>query len=235
MTKLHLFAKPLFLTVIVFLILYLVSGKNSLAASPQFLVSWQVENYAPAWYQGKIFPVKDTPIVVSFELIENGRLVNLSNQKIRWYINDDLVKNEDDGLGIKSIRFNIPDYRGRETTIKIVVWDYLAEALYKIVQIPVLSPEAVIDYPYPTKEINTGLSIFQVIPFFFNVQSINDLAAEWSANGEKAGEPGDNSWQLKLNIDSQTKSGTAVDLTTSINNPLQLLESATKSIHLQIK
>ena len=77
MTKLHLFAKPLFLTVIVFLILYLVSGKNSLAASPQFLVSWQVENYAPAWYQGKIFPVKDTPIVVSFELIENGRLVNL--------------------------------------------------------------------------------------------------------------------------------------------------------------
>ena len=51
------------------------------AASPQFLVNWQSKNFSPSWYQGKIFPTKDSTVEVSFELMDNNKIADLSKKK----------------------------------------------------------------------------------------------------------------------------------------------------------
>jgi hypothetical protein len=204
--------------------------------SPQFLISWQADGYAPSWYQGKILAINGTPIEISFELIDNGKLADLSKTKVRWYVNDKLIKNENDGLGIKSFKITAPDYAGQETEIRIAVVDYKAgETLDEIVTIPVVNPEAVINAPYPDRKIGTGPSIFQVIPFFFNVKNLIGLSVDWSANEQKTEGLTGNPYLLNLNIGPETPKGTEIKISALVKNFLKELEFVSKSIQLQIK
>ena len=211
---------------------YLVEAQSS----PQFLISWQAESYAPSWYQGKILAINGTPISISFELIDNAKIADLSKTKVRWYVNDKLIKNENDGLGIKSLKITVPDYAGQETEIRISIVDYKGgEILDKIIRIPVRGPEAVINVPYPDAKISTGLSIFQATPFFFNIKDRNSLSIEWSANEQKAEGAFDNPWSLNLNIDPRIPSGFVVGLRATVQNILNQLETASKTIQLKVK
>ena len=72
---------------------------------PQFMVSWQAQSYAPSWYQGKIFPTKGSRINVVFELVDGGKIADLSKLKVRWYLNDKLVLNEKTDLALNHIFF----------------------------------------------------------------------------------------------------------------------------------
>lgn len=208
----------------------------STAAAPQFLVSWQAQSYVPGWYQGKILPTNGTPVEINFELIDNGKIVDLSKTKIRWYVNDGLVKNEEDGLGIKILKADIPNYSGQETEIRISVVDYLGgEPLDKIIKIPVVGPEVIINAPYPDKKISAGPSIFQAIPFFFNIKNLNGFSIEWLANEQKPASPSGNPWLLNLNVGPETPKDTEIKLSVSVKNILKELEFASKSINLTIK
>jgi len=217
----------------------LPAGRFSLTyaqTSPQFLVSWQAESYAPSWYQGKILPINGAPVEISFELIDKGKIADLSKTKVRWYVNDELVKNEENGLGIKSLKIITPNYSGQETEIRISVVDYKGgETLDKVIKIPVVGPEVLIDSPYPDKKISAGLSIFQVVPFFFNIKNLNSLSVEWSANEQKPAGLSANPWSLNLNIGPETPIGTEIKISVSVKNLLKELEFASKSIQLQIK
>ena len=113
-------------------------------AAPQFLASWKADSYVPSWYQGKILPSRGTPVTVSFEVINSGQKADLSGTAVRWYINNKLVKNETNGFGIQSISFNIPDYGGQETEVRIAIPNYRGSELNHILRIPVKNPEAVL-------------------------------------------------------------------------------------------
>lgn len=205
------------------------------AASPQFLVSWQSKNYAPSWYQGKIFPTKGSMVEVSFELMDNGKIADLSKEKIRWYINDKLEKNENSGLGIKSLMFSMPDYFGRTTEVRIEIFHYKGEdVIGKIINIPSASPEIIIDSPYFGDKISVGSSIFKAFPFFFNIKNLYDLSIEWSAMGQRS-ENFANPWQLSLNIDQKAPKGMEVRLSVSVKNLLKELEFAGENMRLVIK
>jgi hypothetical protein len=202
----------------------------------QFIISWQADNYAPSWYQGKILAVNGTPIEINFELIDNGKLADLSKTKVRWYINDKLMKNEKDGLGIKVLKFVNSDYAGQETEIMISVVDYKGgEPLEKIITIPVVKPEVIIRVPYADRKISAGLSGFEAIPFFFNIKNTGSLSIEWSTNEQKPEGALGNPWLLNLNIEPQTPSGTEIELSILIKNLLKGMEFASKNIQLQIK
>ncbi len=217
---------------LVFSVFYLVDAQTS----PQFLISWQAQNYAPSWYQGKILAINGTPIEISFELIDNAKIADLSKTKVRWYVNDKLIKNENDGLGIKSLKIITSDYAGQETEIRIAVVDYKGgETLDEIVTIPVVNPEAVINAPYPDRKIGTGTSIFQVIPFFFNAKNLIGLSVDWSANEQKTEGLTGNPYLLNLNIGPETPKGTEIKVSALVKNLLNQLEFASKSIQLQIK
>lgn len=204
-------------------------------AQPQFLVSWQAKTYAPSWYQGKSFPTKDASVGMSFELIDKGKIADLSKEKIRWYVNDRLEKNEENGLGIKSINFSMRDYPGQTTEVRVEIFHYKnGDVLGKIVEIPSVRPELITDSPYADNQIGVGQSIFRAFPLFFDIKSLDNLSTEWSAMGRQS-EGSGNPWQLNLNIDQKAPKGMEVNLSVSVKNILKELEFASKSMKLVIK
>lgn len=219
---------------IVFVFYFLFSILNHIHAqtSPQFLVSWQAQNYAPSWYQGKFLPIKGTTIEVNFDLIDSGKIADLSKTKIRWYVNDALVLNEDSGLGIKTLKFNTPDSAGNNTEVRIAIVDYKGNALNKIITIPIVNPEAVIEAPYVDQKISSGSSVFKAVPFFFNVNNPANLSVNWSIGTQQPKNPSLNPYILELNVESATPSGTGIQLSVMIKKGL---ESAGKSVNLTVK
>ena len=216
--------------VFAFLFLHFVDAQTK----PEFLVTWQAQNYVPDWYQGKILPISGTPVNISFELIDNGEIADLSKITIRWYVNDKLVINENNGLGIKNLKINIPDSNGMQTEIRIVVLDYLESMIDKLVYIPVVGPEAVINAPYADEKIKTGSSIFELSPFFFNINNLSNLSVSWLMNGQKP-TTADNPYVFNLNVGSETPSGTKINISASIKNILKEFESASQNLNLVIK
>lgn len=223
--------------IVIFIFAFLFLNFTAVASfQPQFLVSWQAQNYGPSWYQGKIFPTKDSIIDVRFELIENNKIVDISNEKIRWYLNDDLIKNEENGLGIKSLKFLMSDYPGQVAEIKMQIFHYKGgEILDKIIKIFSVKPEVVIDSPFSDNKINTGHSVFRAWPFFFNVKNLNQLSIDWFALGQKVENIQGDPWQMNLNIGQETPKGTEIKLSVSVKNFLKNLEFANNDIKLQIK
>ncbi|OGM89704.1 hypothetical protein A3J77_01765 [Candidatus Wolfebacteria bacterium RBG_13_41_7] len=203
---------------------------------PQFLVSWKAQNYVPDWYAGKIFPTAATSVNVDFELIINGKPADLSTTKVRWYVNDKLVKNENNGLGIKKINFITPNYFGQTAEVRIVLADFSAEGIIdKIIAIPVVRPEAVINAPYAGRGIKTGNSIFEVFPFFFNTNNKENFSVQWSVLGQEPKSQKGDPFTLALNIDSQMPAGSNVNLSVVMSNITKALESASQTINLVIK
>ncbi len=221
---------------------FLSGAGSASAASPQFMVSWQAENYVPSWYQGKIFPTQGSRINVGFELMDNGKIIDLSKNKVRWYVNDKLVKNENNGLGIKFYSFIVADYAGEDAEIKIAVLPCAGgcvgyknnEILYKIIKIPVVSPEAVIDAPYKERRISVGENRFFAYPFFFNVKNPDNFSFSWLINGREAEAEDKEPGALNLKIDSAVIPGDAVNIQLTIKNLLKELEFGSVGTKLTI-
>ncbi len=220
--------------IIVLIFLFSIFSSASAQSSPEFLVSWEAENYAPVWYSGKILPIAGTKVGISFNLFEAGRPVSLLNNTIRWYVNGKLVQNENDGLGIKSLKTTALNDGNNQMSVRITIIDYADEILNKTVVIPVVKPQVVIDSPYSNNNIRTGLSIFKATPFFFNVLDKNSLAVNWSANGVQAEGASGDPWQLDLNINNP-QPGTKINLSVLVKNLLNYLELVSQNIILQIK
>lgn len=221
-------------TVSTFYFLFSTFYSANAQTSPEFLVSWQAQSYSPSWYLGKILPTKDSQIKINFELIDSGKIVSLSKNIVRWYVNDKLVLNEKNGLGVKSYSFIAPDYPGQETEIRITIPDYKGKVLDKIIVLPIAGPEAVIDNSYPNREVFIGKSRFSAHPFFFNIKNKSGLAFEWLVNNQKAAS-GENQEILDLNIDPLTPSKTEIDISVKIKNLFNEMEFAAKNIKLMIR
>ncbi len=235
--KISIFPFSIFLfTTILFSIFYFLNSNIVNAANQEFLVSWQADSYAPSWYQGKILPTKDTNINVRFDLINNGKIVDLSKNKIRWYVNDKLIINENSGLGIKTFNTVISDYPGQETEIRISIFDYNGATLDKIIRIPIVNPEVVITTPYFGNFVSVGENLFRAIPFFFNINGdLQNLSVNWSVNNNQQEGYFINPWQLKLNVDSRTSAGTSLFVGIKIQNIINAIETASKNINLTVK
>jgi hypothetical protein len=222
---------------IIFLLLTAVFLLNipKTSAASQFWFSWEAGNYAPSWYQGKVLPIVGSPLAVSFELVDNGALADLSQSKIRWYVNDRLIINENSGLGIQSVSFNVPDYANNAIEVRVSIVDYQGTTLDRILYIPLAQPEVVIEMPSADGRISVGDSIFRANPFFFNINNLNQLDFEWVVNGKQPETLGATPWLLSLNVDSKISSGTPIDLSLTVNNTLNDAESAVRNIQPVVK
>jgi len=200
----------------------------------QFLTSWKADGFVPAWYEGKILASRGSRISVSFELINNGRIVDLSNTVVRWYVNDNLVKNENNGLGIKSHSFTITDYPGNDTEVRIALPDYKGQSFNKIIKIPVVNPEVVIESPAFSLNNISKTAIFKANPFFFNVKTAKSLSFQWQANGQATGiYKGLN--VLDFNVDPKVGLNSEVNLKVIVKNLFNELEFASKEINFKLK
>lgn len=202
---------------------------------PQFMVSWQAKSFVPFWYAGKILPTKGSQVSVSFELIDAGSLADLSKSRVRWYVNDKLVRNEDNGLGIKSFQFTLPDYANFVTEVKITVLDYKSfSQLNKVVAIPSAAPKIAINAPFA--DLTAGKNPFEAAPFFFNIKKLSDLSYTWSANNQTA-ENGGNAtpWLIDLEIDPLMPKNSEMAFSVLAQNKSNSFEFAEKKLLFRIK
>jgi hypothetical protein len=212
---------------------------SNLATNPNFdfLISWRAINYVPSDYQGKILPSNGSAIEISFDVLDKGKFVNISNQNIEWSLNNNLIKS---GIGLKTIRFVATNNNDQRINISIPQYKdskYQAADLGAVITIPLSSPKIVINAPYPNKIMGLGENLFQALPYFFNISNLGQLQFSWNVNGAESSNQTTNSDILRLTASSQGQAaiGTNTSITVSAKNSVNQMEFAQSYINLGIK
>lgn len=198
------------------------------SSSPQFFITWQAKSYAPAGYQGKILPTAGSRVTASFDLIDSGKVADLTGQTIYWYLNDELVSNTP---GKQTVSFIAPDIAPGILTLRIQLPFYRNNFLIKTAQIPVLLPEAVIESPYPGGVFGVTSVNLKGIPYFFNVPNPLALSFSWSVNGQTAASE-ENPDELAATINPDARSGSTLNVSLNIRNLKNSAEAAGKNLTL---
>src|SRR5437660_1114929 len=73
-----------------------VLSAHAQSPSPQPVITWRAYTYAPAGFSGKILAVPRSRMDASLALIDQGKIVNLKNYTVHWYLNDHFI---DGGVG----------------------------------------------------------------------------------------------------------------------------------------
>ncbi|MBU4348110.1 hypothetical protein KJ671_01205 [Patescibacteria group bacterium] len=202
-----------------------------------FLISWKAINYVPADYKGKILVSKNSDIEISFDVLDNGKFIDVSNQEIEWYVNDNFLKS---GIGLKNIKFTA--VRNIDQFVEISIPNY-KDSKYKntdlgaIITIPSSSPEVVINTPYQNKTINIGENTFQVLPYFFGISNLGELKINWTVNGLDVIGEADKSDILNLAMDTKggVKEGSSISIRVFVQNLADQLQFAKDYISLDIR
>ncbi len=210
--------------------LFLPTKAVRAAIPPQFLVTWQSGGYVPSSYTGKTLPVPGATVRVSLELIDGGKLANLSQQEIRWYRGINLFYK---GIGAVTSSFAVEPTDIGGMNLRIVVVGFKGVDSEKTIFIPVVSPELVVDAPYVDHRIPPHAG-FTALPYFFSVSTISSLSFNWTANG--IGTSGEAGTPSALQLDtSRGSSGTQILLTAHVANKLNPLESAGSIVPLTLR
>lgn len=207
----------------------------------EFMISWKAINYVPASFFGKILVGDSSTIKISFDAIDKGKFVDLSNQNIEWYLNDKLINF---GKGLKSVIFTSAQNADQE--VKIVVPNYSGTVngktyksvvLTALTTIPISSPEIVIDAPYFNKQISIGEKTFQALPYFFNIQNINQLKITWNVDGTETSGQANRQDILTIltSTEGQVAEGMNIGIKVFAQNPANQFEFAQSYINLDIR
>lgn len=191
---------------------------------PEFLISWKANNYAPSEYQGKILPVKGATINVSMELVEKGKLANLSAYEVRWFVDDEL---QTAGFGMKNFNFEVDTFTGKSSIlVKADVINYRGTNLEKRILIPIAEPELTIT--------RLNKNTFKALPYFFNVSTINDLNFIWSINNVSTSGLVEEPDFLSLDL-AKINAGTSLVLNLLVENPENLMEKINKFLNFIVQ
>ena len=217
--------------------LFTVSANKVFAADPQFFVSWSADSFTPSWYEGKAFPTKGSKVNVSFELVSQnsadfGKIVNLSSSQIRWYINDSFYIQQN---GLNSLTFTNNSFPNSTIKVRISAEvtnpsDGNSSLVNKYVTIPVASPKVIISSKDFSRILGPNSAVnLTAAPFFFNVDSINNISAIWNVSGQQSDKNAENPFSLVVKFGQNIFPG---PITVNINaqNIKDVLETAVSSL-----
>jgi len=182
--------------------------------APEVILTWKANSYAPPGYAGKALPINNSPVDVALELLDGGRVANLSNIQIRWDLNGELYRS---GAGLKNISFVADSSKG--DPLALVSFNYRGRALDKQISIPLARPEVV---------ITGGPDIFKALPYFFNIGSPAQAKFTWSVNGNSVEGTGENPDALNLQTDAPN--GTELSIRVDAQSLLRAIEIASANI-----
>jgi hypothetical protein len=219
------FQKIFISTVVATLAIVLAARITSAAEKPKLLVTWSARTYTPADYAGKVLPSMGSEITVSFDLIQNGKLIDISSYPILWYLDNHFIQNNE---GTHTITLTIPPGEERRE-MRIEVSDYPGGTLSYGFFIPVARPEAVIEWDSPSQESSRSLVELSARPYFFNTSGIGGLKYLWKVNGV-APKNADNPQVLYVHIPENTPNQTPLIVDLSIQNVANIFEFGSKSI-----
>lgn len=201
-------------------------------AEPTFFVTWRAQSYVPAGFNGKILPAANSPITASFELVQNGKLVNLSRETILWYLDRKLIQS---GVGLQTISFLASDAPGTQHELRARINNFQDKSIIvlKTVRIPVAQSEAVIRAPFYQNAFSGGNARVTALPYFFNVQNQSELDFSWEVSGQRP-VPGGSPEILDVNSGNLVP-GQILDIRLDVSKPGSLFETATKIITLMFQ
>ena len=227
---------PVFFAVLAACFLLNLPSGNAQTA-PEFIISWRAVNFVPSDYTGKILPSSGSRIEVSFDLMDKGKIANLSGNEISWFVNNEVVAQKN---VLKSINFNTSGNNSQ--SVRVAVSGYNDSELEKTISIPLADPKIIIDTRGPAKyalnrtELPLKKHIFEIRPFFFNVRDLSDLNMKWRLNGELAKTDPNNPEFLVLDLKSEgAPKQTELDVSASASSKLNILELASKTINYLVR
>lgn len=200
---------------------------------PNMFLSWHTETYTPPGYGGRPLPTANSLVSLTLDVIEGGKRVDLSPYAIRWYIGETPIKN---GEGLDRITARIPNVVGEGTyKLRAQINNYKGQTLIKVVNIPVVSPKAVLVDSTGSPQVapsQTGLLAdtsleLEGVPYFFNAKRLSELVFEWTTNGKQFSDyenPDQNF--LSVNTNKDAAPGETILVNLFIRNPLFELEYA---------
>jgi hypothetical protein len=192
------------------------------SSEPQMVITWRAYgSYIPPKYQDKALPNQESELTASLELLVNGKPVDLSRQTIYWYLNNTPIGNT---LGEQYIVFSPFGTPPAFLTLKVELPNYNGNLLTHEIQIPLVSPKAVIESPHPTGQSSENPITLQGTPYFFYTSDPGTLSYVWSVNGQTSAASG-NPQILQINLDPATPSGSSLDVSLSVNNPNDSMSS----------
>jgi len=201
----------------------------SAQSAPEFIVSWRAASYVPSDYQGKILPSKSTAIEMGFDLIDNGKIADLSRSQITWVTNNKEIKS---GLGAKNA---VISNNGSEQLIRVSV-DYKNSFIEETFSIPSAKPEIIVDTKLSGNSLSLRDYMFSALPYFFNINNLSELLFSWSNNGKTISGEAENPDILKISLASEgLPQKTSLNISASASNLYNPLEMAGKSLNLIIE
>lgn len=157
-------------------------AQSELKTSPEIIITWQApQSYSPGFFRGKTLAAKESKILADLLVIENAKIVDLSNVEVRWFLNGRLINS---GLGLDEIEFFLDPLSLRHNDLSVTLRQYKGEDFSKSINIP-QSPPTLVFEELSLNNIQNKAAIELVIhPFFFNIQSIDELSFTWNINKE---------------------------------------------------
>ncbi len=194
-------------------------------SEPQMNLTWQTRTYAPASYPGKHLPSGNSRVFLALDVVQNGKVADLSGQDIYWYRKDELFAS---GRGLVRTEFTTPGIALGSLDIRAEV---LGLSLIKTISLPMTVPVAVIEAPFPGGQFKEKSITITAQPFFFNVPNMSWLTYEWSVNG-KSPDSSEMPQALVINVNPGTADGYKMNISLKIVNPVADLESASQNAAL---
>lgn len=203
-------------------------GVQAQTSLPDIILSWQAQTYVPTAFPGKALPIPNSLVVMSVDMLQGGKFVDLSSQSIEWYVNEEPFRA---GRGLRQISVGIPNLLGnRKLKVGVRLPDYGDGFLGKTVEITSASPKIVVESPYPKNRVGVSFSLFAT-PYFFNIVSPLDLAYSWKIAGVPPTSE-ENPRLLSVMLPAETVSGVSVPVFLVAKNKASGNESAIASVLL---
>ncbi len=200
------------------------------AAPPTFMASWHAQTYVPSWYQGKPMVVENSSVVVGFEILnDQGKVINISNNMVRWYVDSDLVRS---GNGMQQLTVSNTKVVDSDIDVRMSVeYNDLVEGRTYFtdhyITIPVQRPKVVLAKPIFGGVLFTNASLLlRVFPFFFSVPN-ETLSVDWSI-GNQHPEVSENPFSLLVSLGNDVTGG-SVTARVSVRNNQDAIQTASDS------
>jgi len=172
----------------------LITGAGAQTPS-QVILTWQAQNFYPADFVGKAAATPNTPVTVSAEVIKDNKFIDVSAAKFFWYVDEDLIAQ---GIGLKEIKFTVGKLAGDSYFVRLTI-NAGQEKIESSVTIPISGQEVVIETGLPENRVKAESEIsLKALPYFFNIDSLEDLVFSWTVNDQKQKVESGNTLSVKV-------------------------------------
>ena len=200
------------------------------ASSPVILLTWSSNTYVPPEFDGKVMPTANSTISASAELIDNGKIIDVSRQNIYWYQDNNYI---DGGIGKQSVSFRAPEFSGGSINLRVEFPDYSKGGQLKTIVIRIAKPEVIIESPLPGAKFSSSPLTLKAQPYFFNVNNISGLTFSWNVNGQFPG-GAENPQLLNIKFDQTLQPQSTMAVFLSVQNANKGYESETASKNITL-